>query len=51
MIWYKLTELGIWSHEHINPLYLELEFPTYIEDDPKRQKILCCRHRDKKKIC
>ena len=104
MICYKLTESGIWSHEHINPLYLEVEFPTYIEDDPQRQalryatetlgdylshksngkefcpdlvlkyarkyadvgkkayqkrrwkkpksqKILCCRHRDKKKIC
>ena len=97
MICYKLTESGIWSHEHINPLYLEVEFPTYIEDDskrqalryatealgdylshksngkefcpdlmlkyvgkkacqkrcwkrPKSQKILCCRHRDKKKI-
>lgn len=104
MICYKLTESGIRSHEHINPLYLEVEFPTYIEDDskrqalryatealgdylshksngkefcpdlvlkyarkyaevcrkkacqkrcwkrPKSQKILCCRHRDKKKI-
>ena len=30
MICYKLTESGIWSHEHINPLYLEVEFPTYI---------------------
>ena len=37
MICYKLTESGIWSHDHINPLYLEVEFPTYIEDDPKRQ--------------
>ena len=39
MICYKLTESGIWSHEHINPLYLEVEFPTYIEDDPKRQAL------------
>lgn len=38
-ICYKLTESGIWSHEHINPLYLEVEFPTYIEDDPKRQAL------------
>ena len=37
MICYKLTESGIWSHEHINPLYLEVEFPTCIEDDPQRQ--------------
>ena len=40
MICYKLTESGIWSHEHINPLYLEVEFPTYIEDDPKRQALI-----------
>lgn len=39
MICYKLTESGIWSHVHINPLYLEVEFPTYIEDDPKRQAL------------
>lgn len=39
MICYELTESGIWSHEHINPLYLEVEFPTYIEDDPKRQAL------------
>lgn len=39
MICYKLTESGIWSHEHINPLYLEVEFPTCIEDDPKRQAL------------
>ena len=39
MICYKLTESGIWSHEHINPLYLEVEFPTYIEEDPKRQAL------------
>lgn len=38
-ICYKLTESGIWSHEHINPLYLEVEFPTYIEDNPKRQAL------------
>lgn len=36
-ICYELTESGIWSHAHINPLYLEVEFPTYIEADPKRQ--------------
>lgn len=39
MMCYGLTESGIWSHEHINPLYLEVEFPTYIEDDPKRQAL------------
>ena len=39
MICYKLTESGIRSHEHINPLYLEVEFPTYIEDDSKRQAL------------
>lgn len=41
MICYKLTESGIWSHEHINPLYLEVEFPTYIEDDPKTGFEIC----------
>lgn len=39
MMCYGLTESGIWSHEHINPLYIEVEFPTYIEDDPKRQAL------------
>ena len=34
MICYKLTESGIWSHEHINPLYLKV-ISTYIEDDQK----------------
>ncbi len=42
MICYKLTESGIWSHEHINPLYLEVEFPTYIEDDPKKTGFEIC---------
>lgn len=35
----RLTESGIWSHEHVNPLYLDVEFPPYIEDDPKRQAL------------
>lgn len=35
----RLTESGIWSHEHINPLYLDVEFPPYIEDDSKRQAL------------
>lgn len=39
MICYKLTESGIWSHDHINPLYLEVEFPTCVEDDPQRQAL------------
>ncbi len=42
MICYKLTESGIWSHEHINPLYLEVEFPTYIEDDSKKTGFEIC---------
>lgn len=41
VICYELTESGIWSHEHINPLYLEVEFPTYIEEDLKRQTLRC----------
>lgn len=39
MMCYGLTESGIWSHEHINPLYMEVEFPIYIEDDPKSQAL------------
>ncbi len=39
MICYKLTESGIGSHDHINPLYLEVEFPTCVEDDPQRQAL------------
>ena len=32
---YKLTESGIWSHEHINPLYLEIETPSFNREDGK----------------
>lgn len=41
VICYELTESGIWSHEHINPLYLEVEFPTYREDDSEKQALRC----------
>ena len=27
VIVYELTEAGYWSHEHINPLHLEIDFP------------------------
>ena len=33
---YQLTQTGIWSHEHINPMYLEIEFPPHIPDDETR---------------
>ena len=36
VIVYKITETGYWSHEHINPMYLEIEFPPYIQNDEKR---------------
>lgn len=32
---YNLTENGMWSHEHINPLYLEPELPVVINDEEK----------------
>lgn len=36
VIVYELTESGYWSHEHINPLHLEIDFPEHIEGDKKR---------------
>lgn len=36
---YRLTDLGYWSHEHINPLYLEPEMPEVIAGD-KKSKLL-----------
>lgn len=33
---FKLMDNGIWSHEHINPLYLEPETPEEIEGDEKQ---------------
>lgn len=39
VIVYELTETGHWSHMHINPLYLDYEFPTYIEGDEVRNTL------------
>lgn len=36
----KLTDKGIWSHEHINPLYLEPEAPEVPENDEKQAAFL-----------
>lgn len=33
---FKLTDNGIWSHEQINPLYLEPETPENADDDKKQ---------------
>lgn len=33
---YRLTKTGYWSHEHINPMRLDIEFPPYIQDDKIR---------------
>ena len=30
---YRLTKNGYWSHEHINPLYLDYDWPPYIQGD------------------
>lgn len=30
---YHLTDKGLWSHKHVNPLYLEPEMPEIIEND------------------
>ena len=38
VIVYELTKKGYWSHEHVNPLYLEVEFPPDIKDDKKSHK-------------
>lgn len=37
VIVYKLTEKGYWSHEHINPMYLEVGLPAEISNDKKTQ--------------
>lgn len=39
VIVYQLTENGYWVHEHINPMYLEVEFPTCILGDEKREAL------------
>lgn len=39
VIVYELTETGHWSHIHINPLYLDYEFPPYIEGDEVRNAL------------
>ncbi len=39
VIVYELTETGHWSHMHINPLYLDYEFPPYIEGDEVRSSL------------
>lgn len=34
---YQLTKSGYWSHEHICPMYLDVEFPPARPDDEKRE--------------
>lgn len=34
---YQLTESGYWSHEHMNPMFLELDFPPAKSNDEKWQ--------------
>lgn len=36
---YELAEEGYWSHHHINPMHLEVEFPPYIPGDEKRNSL------------
>lgn len=36
---YELTEHGYWSHQHINPLYLDIEFPPYIPNNEERNSL------------
>ena len=33
-----LREQGYWSHEHINPLYLEADFPEMEEEQDEKRK-------------
>lgn len=40
VIVYKLRENGYWSHEHVNPLYLEVDFPREMGNDPKGKAFL-----------
>ena len=39
VIVYELTEQGYWSHKHINPLHLEVDFPECIPNDEERQAL------------
>ena len=36
MIVFELNESGIWIHNHVNPLYLEVENPPVISGDEKQ---------------
>ena len=36
---YELTEHGYWSHQHINPLYLDIELPPYIPNNEERNSL------------
>lgn len=36
---YFLGEDGVWRHDHINPLFLEIEFPPQIEGDEVRDTL------------
>lgn len=38
VIVYELTEKGIWSHGHINPIYLEPEAPENVDYDKNDEK-------------
>ena len=37
---YELTESGCWSHNHMNPLYLQLEEPEHIPGDEENQTFI-----------
>ena len=36
---YELTESGCWSHNHMNPLYLQLEEPEHIPGDEENSDL------------
>lgn len=37
---YELTESGFWSHNHMNPLHLQLEEPEHIPGDEENQTFI-----------
>jgi hypothetical protein len=40
VIVFELNESGVWSHEHINPIFLDVERPLLIPGDEKRLAFL-----------
>lgn len=37
---HSLTENGVWSHRHVNPLFLEPQMPEEVKDDKKRMALI-----------